>query len=131
VDLKHSVDAAYRSNAEFMMNDLTVAAISKLLDGNGKPLWAAGIQVGAPDTILNHPYVVNNDMAVMAASAKSILFGDFSKYMIRDVLGITMMRLAERYADFLQVGFMAFMRTDADLLDAGQAPIKHYINAAS
>jgi len=131
VDLKHSVNRSYRGNAEWMLNDLTVAAITKLVDANGKPLWAAGIQEGAPDTILNHPYIENDDMPVMAANAKSILFGDFSNYWIRDVLGIQIMALRERYADFLQVGFLAFSRSDGDLVDAGQAPIKHYANSAT
>ncbi|KKM02260.1 hypothetical protein LCGC14_1786290, partial [marine sediment metagenome] len=68
---------------------------------------------------------------VMAANAKSVLFGDFKKYLIRDVKGITVLRLAERYAEFLQVAFLAFLRTDGDLLDAGTAPIKHYANSAT
>ena len=130
VDLKHSVDQAYRQNAEWMMNDLTVAAATKLVDGDSRPLWAAGLVAGAPDTILGHTYVVNNDMAVMAANAKSILFGDFSKYIIRDVLDVTMARLVERYAEFHQVGFIANGRWDGDLLDAGTNPIKYYQNAA-
>lgn len=131
VDLKHSVNRAYRGQAEWMMNDLTVAAITKLVDGQGKPLWAVGLKEGAPDTILNHPYITNDDMPVMAANAKSILFGDFSNYWIRDVLGITLIRLGERYMDSLQVGFLAISRHDGNLVDAGQAPIQHYANAAS
>ena len=130
VDLKHSVDQAYRQNAEWMMNDATVGTVTKLVDGNSRPLWAAGLVAGAPDTILGHPYIINNDMAVMAASAKSILFGDFSKYLIRDVLDITMTRLVERYAEFHQTGFIAIGRWDGDLLDAGTNPIKYYQNAA-
>ncbi len=131
VDLKHQVNRAYRGQAEWMMNDLTVAAITKLVDGQGKPLWAAGLKEGAPDTILNHPYITNDDMPIMAANAKSVLFGDFSNYWIRDVLGITLIRLGERYMDSLQVGFLAISRHDGNLVDAGQAPIKHYANAAS
>jgi HK97 family phage major capsid protein len=67
----------------------------------------------------------------MAADAKSVLFGDFSKFVIRDVRGFTLVRLDERYADYHQVGFLAFLRTDSDLLDAGTHPIKHYVNSSS
>jgi len=131
VDLEHSVDSVYRQGANWMFNDSTLKAIKKLKDGNGLPLWSAGLAVREPDTILGYKYQINNDVAVMAASAKSILFGNFSKYLIRDVTGTTVLRLTERYAEKLQVGFIAFSRHDGDLLDAGTNPIKHYINAAT
>lgn len=137
VDLFHSVDVAYRNNASWMMNDLTLAAIKKIKiaqfsgDTSGQPLWQPALALGAPDTILGKAIVVNNDVPVMAASAKSILFGDFSKYLIRDVRDITLVRLDERYADAGQVGFLAFSRHDGDLLDAGTHPIKFYQNSAT
>ena len=132
VDLYHSVDAAYRSNAKWMMNDLSVAKLKKLKDvTNERPLWSPNLREGEPELLLGKQIITNNDVVVMAANAKSVLFGDFSKYLIRDVKGITVLRLAERYAEFLQVAFLAFLRTDGDLLDAGTAPIKHYANSAT
>lgn len=131
VDLKHSVDPAYRQDAEFMFNDSTLKAIKKLKDVDNRPLWAPGIAVREPDTIDGDRYVINQDVAVMAANAKSILYGDFSTYWIRDVQDMTVLRLVERYADFLQVGFLAFQRTDGELIDAGTNPIKHYANSAT
>lgn len=131
VDLKHSVDPAYRQDAEFMFHDNTLRAIKKLTDSQNRPLWAAGIAVREPDTIDGDKYVINQDVAVMAANAKSILYGDFSAYWIRDVQDMTVLRLVERYADFLQVGFLAFQRTDGELIDAGTNPIKHYANSAT
>ena len=44
----------------------------------------------------------------MTISGKSLLFGDFSKYLIRDVKDFTLLRLDERFAEFLQVAFLAF-----------------------
>ena len=38
-----------------------------------------------------------------------------------------LVRMVERYADFHQVGFVAFFRGDADLLDAGTNPIKRLV----
>ena len=46
VDLEHSVDPAYRGKAVFMMNDSTVKALKKLVDGDSRPLWNAGMTVG-------------------------------------------------------------------------------------
>ena len=133
VDLIHSVDPAYRGSAELMFNDSTLAVIKKLKDGNGLPLFVPNVGSGGDvtSTILGYNYVINQDMADMAANAKSVLFGDMSKFMIRDVLGIQMARLEERYAENLQVGFVAHSRHDSVLLDAGSAPIKYYANSAT
>jgi HK97 family phage major capsid protein len=131
VDLMHSVDPAYRSNAVWMLHDTTLKAIKKLVDSQGRPLWSAGLASADPDTILGHRFVVNQSMPVMAASAKSILFGDVSRYLIRDVSDIQLVRLNERYGELHQVGFLAFSRHDGDLLDAGTNPVKHYANSAS
>lgn len=131
VDLQHSVDPAYREGAVWMMHDLTIRSVKRLTDTTGRPLWAPGIEVREPDTILGHRYIANQDMPVMAASARSILFGDLRKYLIRDVLGVTVLRLNERYADSHQVGFLAFSRHDGNLLDAGTDPVRFYQNSAT
>lgn len=132
VDLIYSVDRAYRAQgAKFMTADSTVKAIRKLKDGNGMPIWQPTVQAGEPDSLLGYPLVVNNDVAAMATSAKSILFGALKKYKVRRVKDITLLRLNERYADAHQVGFIAFARFDGDMLDAGTDPVKHYANSAS
>lgn len=137
VDLEHSIDPDYRQNGRWMFADSTLKALKKIKVPNfsgqtdGTPLWQPGLAVNAPDTILGYPYVINQSMADMAASAKSIVFGDLSKYKIRDVQNVVLRRLDERFADFHQVAFLAFSRHDGDLLDAGTDPVKYYQNAAS
>jgi HK97 family phage major capsid protein len=135
VDLKHSVDPAYRTNARFMMNDTTLKSLLKVKvlqysgDTTGYPLWSPGLAPGQPDTILGYPYVINQSMASPGSSAKKMLFGDFSKYMIRDVRDITLRRLDERFAELGQVAFLAFARADGVLLDAGTHPVKYMSQA--
>jgi HK97 family phage major capsid protein len=124
LDLEHSVDPAYRANARFMGHDDTIKAVKKLMDANGRPLWAAGIAVGAPDTLDGFPLVVNQSMDAIAASKKALLFGDFSKYTIRDVSGLLLTRLNERYAEKGIVAFLLFARSDGALIDAGSHPVK-------
>lgn len=131
VDLVHSVDVAYRQKARFMMHDLTMKALKKMKDSQNRPLWLPGLAEREPDTINGYPYTVNNDMAQMGVSAKSVLFGDFSNYIIRDVKDIQVIRLVERYAEYGQVGFVALARADGVLLDAGMGPVKFYQNSAS
>lgn len=131
VDLEHSVDPAYRPGAIFMMNDSSLKVIKKLKDSQNRPLWLPGLTEKAPDSILGYPYAINQDVAVMAANAKSVLFGEFKKYKIRRIKGLTMLRLTERYAEKLQVGFFGYVRYDGRLLDAGLNPIKYYANSAT
>lgn len=130
LDLKHSVDPAYRRmpSTRWMFNDGTLKVLKKLKDSDNRPLWAPGISVREPDVIDGDVYTVNQAMPVMGSSTKSILYGDFSKYVIRDVRDASLLRLVERYADYLQVGFLAFMRSDGDLVDAGTNPIKHLVH---
>jgi len=135
IDLKHSVNRAYRRNASYMMNDLSVAIVSKLKDTTGRPIWTPGdaesIVGGKPDTLCGYPVVINDDVAVMAANAKSIAFGDFSKYTIRDVQGTTLIRRFDDSAFALsnQVGFCGWTRSGGNLLDT--AATKVYVNSAT
>jgi len=131
IDLIHSIDPAYRRDSRFMMNDNSLKVIKKLKDSQNRPLWLPGYTTADPDTVNGFRYVINQDMADMAANAKSILFGRLDKYKVRLVRSAQMMRLTERYADYLQVGFITFLRADGDLLDAGTNPVKYYANSAT
>jgi len=136
VNSEHTVDAAYRFNpgAYWMFGDTVLKLLKKLVDTSGRPLWQPGltasfgdgaaVDFGAPrPTILGHPYVINMDMAAPAASANALLFGDMSRFKVRRVQAVQVLRLVERYADYLQVGFIAFLRFDSNLIDAGTHPI--------
>lgn len=135
VDLTLSVNRAYRSGAKFMMNDLTIGVISKLKDTTGRPIWNYGdnesISEGRAGTLLGYEVVTNDDMAVMAANAKSIAFGDFSKYYIRDVANTTSIKRFEDSAFALknQVGFAGWQRSGGNLIDT--AAVRLYVNSAT
>lgn len=130
-DLKHSVNRAYRPGSKWMMNDASVAIVSKIKETTGRPIWEPGVTVGAPDMLLGHEVVSNDDIAVMAANAKSILFGNFTYFKIRDVAGSVVMRRFDDSAFALngQVGFCGWLRTGSNLVDT--AAVKYYANSAS
>ena len=135
VDLQHSVDPLYRRNARWMMNDLTVRQLRKVVDGSSRPIFVpgyeSGVPGGAPDTLLGQPIVVNQDVAVMASNARSIVYGDLSAYYIRDVMAMEMFRFTDSaFTKKGQVGFLAWMRTGGNLTDVGGA-VKHFENATS
>lgn len=135
IDLIHSVNYAYRgAGARFMLKDASVAIIRKLKDTTGRPIWnpgdAEGIAGGTPATICGYAYTVNDDVATMAANAKSIAFGDFNQFVIRDVNGVDIRRFDDSaFALNGQVGFCGWMRTGSNLLDT--AAVKVYVNSAS
>lgn len=127
IDLIHSVDAAYRASGRcrFKLHDLILAKVRKLRDdsggaGVGRPLWEPSIQAGVPDLLLGYPYTINNDQAsAVTTGLKTMWFGDpTSAFAVRKVNGASMMRLEERYAEYLQVGFIGYERADALVQDA-------------
>lgn len=135
VDLEHSVDPYYRPAGKWMMHDDTLKVLRKLKDGQGRPIFVPGYEQGnpggAPDRLMGREIVINQHMPVMAANAKSILFGDFSKYLIRDVMDTTLFRMTDSAFTLKgQVGFVAFSRMGANLIDVGGA-IKFYQNSAT
>lgn len=136
VDLVHSVDPAYRAlgNCSFMMHDSSLKIIRKLKDSQGRPVFLPGydgLGKSMPDTLLGYPVVINQDIAVMAANAKSILFGDFSFYKIRDAMDMQMFRFDDSaYIKLGQIGFLAWMRSGGNFVDVGGA-VKYYQNSAT
>jgi len=133
IDMIHSVDPAYRQGGKchWMMNDMSLKVIRKIKDSQNRPLWQPGMVLGAPDSIFDYPYVVNNDIATMAANAKSVLFGDFSTFFVRDVMDIQLFRIVDKYIEAGQVGFLAYARADSKAVDAGMHPISYYANSAT
>jgi HK97 family phage major capsid protein len=136
VDLVHSIDPAYRNSggAKMMMHDSSLKVIRKMKDSQGRPIYLPGYDglAGAmSDQVMGFDAVINQDMPVMAANAKSIIFGQLGKYKARQVRAVTLLRLVERYADNLQVAFLMFARWDGRLLDAGTNPVKYYQNSAT
>lgn len=133
VDLEHSVDPIYRPTSRFMMNDSSLRVLRKIKDANQRPIFSPGYEQGnpggAPDRLMGREIAINQYMATMAANAKSILFGDFSKYLIRDVMDVTLFRMTDSAFTLKgQVGFVAFCRSGANLIDVGGA-VKHYVNS--
>lgn len=137
VDLEHSVDPSYRRGGTvgWMMHDQSLKVIRKIKDDQGRPIFVPGYEAGnpggAPDRLLGRPIFINQEMPTMAADAKSVLFGDFSRYMVRQVMDLTLFRMAD--SGFIlngQIGFVAFNRQGGNLIDVGGA-VKHYANSAT
>lgn len=131
LNLIHSVPTAYRGDPSvgFMLNDAIVLHVRKLKDGEGRYLWGSGLEGGVANQIAGYPVTISEEMAsTMASGNKTVLFGAFRYFKIREVRGVRMYRLVERYRENDQEGFVAFLRHDANLLDAGKGPVRHLVH---
>ena len=125
----YGVDRAYRNNAKFMMNDAILANLAGITDTTGRPIWVTSMQAGEPDRLMGYPVVVNNDMtATFANNARTVLFGDFSNYYVREVRNVEIVSSRDRFIDFHQTAFLGFGRYDGDLLNAGTGPVKALVH---
>lgn len=136
VDLIESIDQAYidAGISKFMGSQTMRGTVRKLKDTAGRPLWAPGYELGIAgglaDLLMGYEFVINNSVAVPAASAKSLAFGDMSKYIIRDVMDVSLFRFTDSaYTKKGQVGFLAWSRAGGNLVDT--SAVKVYTHAAS
>lgn len=116
IDLFYSLNAPYRKNAVWVLNDASVKAIRKLKDGNGNYLWQPSLTAGTPDMLLGRPVFTSSYVPTIAAGAKVIAFGDFKYYWIADRQGRNFKKLSELYATTDQTGFVATQRVDGKLI---------------
>lgn len=122
VDLEHNIDPAYRGRAQYVLADSAVREIRKLKDSQNRPLWVPAMAGGVPSTINGQPYTVDNSFAAVGLGSKSVVYGDIkAAYTVRRIAGAQTLRLAERYADYLQIGFLGFQRLDGKVTDTSAA----------
>ena len=145
VDLIDSLDVAYLDSPStvpelkgaapgFMFSQTMRRVIRKIKDTAGRPIWTPsydqGMASSTPDTLLGYPVYINNDVAVPAANAKSLAFGNFNRYLIRDAMDLTMFRFDDsNYLRLGQIGFLAWARTGGNLIDANS--VRCYQNSAT
>lgn len=117
LDLQYSLTAPYRRNGVYMVNDSAVPVLSKIVDSTGNYLWRPSVQAGEPDTIWGKPVITDPNMPTSGASAKVALFGDPSKYLIRQVSGLRVTRSDEYGFDRDVIAYKVSWRGSGDLFD--------------
>jgi len=115
IDLIHSVDSAVaaRPATALQMSRATLGAVRKLKDGDGRYLFEYGA-AGEP-RILGERIVENPFAPAVAASAKSVIYGDMSSYHVRQVGGIEVARSDDFAFDTDEVVWRVSMRVWGDL----------------
>jgi HK97 family phage major capsid protein len=117
-----------------MLSQAMRKMIRKIKDATtSRPVWlpefeATGASLGG--SLIGYGAWINNDVPTPTANAKSLLFGNFQKFRIRDVSEITISRFDDSaFALKNQVGFIGRMRSGANLLDV--SAVKAYAHSAT
>jgi HK97 family phage major capsid protein len=118
----------------WMFSQTMRRVVRSVKDTNNRPIWLPAYEEGAkalaPAQLLGYPVYINNDMAVPAANAKSLAFGNLKRYMIRDAADVMLLRFDDSaFALKGQVGFLAVARAGGNLLDTGA--VKLYQHSAT
>jgi len=127
-NLELSLDPAYRSGASYMMHPGTQNMLSRLKDKNGHPLY------GDMRTLRGYPVALNANMDQVPTTpsspqivAKTVAFGDFSKYVIRRA-PLLVSRLGTRFIEYGQIAYLAIQRMDGNLIDGDGSSVKLLAN---
>lgn len=118
ISVPYQVKSAYRKNAVWLMTRQTQALIRGLKDAvSGNYLWQPGLLNGEPDRLCGYPVLECVDMPAASSGLFPIIFGDFSQgYIIVDRLQLQIQRLAEKYAETGEVGFLARKRVGGQVI---------------
>ena len=97
----------------------TEATLYGLRDTSDFALWRPPIQdIGGELKFFGYPYDATEDCATIAASAKTLAFGNMGFYGWVRNRSLRVKRLVELYAASDQVGILAFFRAGGGVLQA-------------
>jgi len=85
INLYYSVQVPWRSVGTWMVSNDAMAKIRSFRDANGMFLFDPGLGVDIQPSLLGRPIYENPNMAAVASASKSVAFGDFKQYAIRQL----------------------------------------------
>ncbi|HTR22721.1 MAG TPA: phage major capsid protein [Terriglobales bacterium] len=121
-----ALDAAYLPGASFLMSHATYTALSKLKGaGSGNYSFPVTVDASGRPLLVGFPVHFSPSMPAIAAGAKTIAFGDHSRFIRREVRGSLQLKTyIERYAELGQIGWEGFLRIDGALsLSGANTPV--------
>lgn len=123
VKLYYSLDVQHSGRASFLMHRDMLQQIRLLKsESTGQYLWAPGLELGAPDTLLGVPIYESPDMPTPKKDSLAVVLADFkSAYMIVDRAGMNLMR--DPYTDKPFVKFYTTKRVGGDIINTAAIKI--------
>lgn len=123
-DLESSVNAAYKFDSEgkniarYILADDTFQFAKTLVDGAARQLWASDPSGRTAGTLRGFPVSIDDNVPAMAASAKSIIFGDLARgCVLRVVKDMRMMVFQEHFMVNGQVGILLELEAGFSVVD--------------
>lgn len=117
IDLQSKVKQAYQANACWIMAPSTFAAVKKLKDGSNKYLLQDDVTTEFPYRLLGKPVFLSDNMATIAAGAKTVLYGDCSGLSVNFRENISIEVLREKYATQHAIGVVSWFEFDSRVTD--------------
>lgn len=99
------------------MHPDTFLAIKKLKDGNNRYLLQDNVSGAFPYMLLGKPVYLDDNMPTIAASAKAILYGDYSGLSVNFRENISVEVLREKYATQHAIGVCSWCEVDSKITD--------------
>ena len=117
--LINSVDAAYQPTSSFMLHQTVWTYLLKLQDGQGRNLIPINYGDGIAPKIWGYPVYINNNMSsAITTGLITALFGDFSKFYIRDAGPLEVKRSEEFLFTSNATAFLAVGRRDSKVIQS-------------
>ncbi|MCZ0979405.1 phage major capsid protein [Streptomyces diastatochromogenes] len=119
--------------AGWLLRNATLTSIRKLKATDGESVggdFVTAGPAGASASMIGKPAYIDPFVPAMGAGAKSVLFGDWSRYFVRMVNGIRFERSDDFAFDRDLVTFRAVLRADAALIDT-TGSIKYFAHSAT
>lgn len=117
IELQSKVKQAYQGDAIWIMHPATFTAIKKLKDGNNRYLLQDDITGDFPFRLLGKPVYLSDNMPAVAASAKTILYGDMRGLSVNFRENISVEVLREKYATQHALGVVTWFEFDSKVTD--------------
>lgn len=108
INAQSQVRPVYQAKCGWVVSPTLIKNVRKLKDGTGVYIWAPGLQIGIPNTILGKAYIMSEYVPTTWTTGLYVgLYGDLSYYWIALGLGnMTVQRLLELYATTGQIGLL-------------------------
>lgn len=117
IELQAKIKQAYQGKACWTMNPATFTAIKKLKDSNNRYLLQDDVTGEFPYRLLGKPVYLSDNMPAIAASAKAVLYGDYSGLSVNFRENISIEVLREKYATQHAIGVVSWFEFDARVTD--------------
>lgn len=124
--LKYGIALPYRQAGSWIVANAMLLKMRKYKDGNGQYLWQSAVTQGQPPTFDGDPVYEDPGLAAPASVTKSVLFGDVSAVVIKQMALRVATSTEFRFATD-QVAIKSVYRAGGALPDA--AAIRYLISA--